>query len=53
MAEHPNATLVRQYLDTFNSDTPEAAGNFLADDVEWHEIGRAEPIIGPPRCANA
>ena len=46
MADHPNAALVRQYLDTFNSDNPEAAGEFLSDDVEWHEIGRDEPIIG-------
>jgi hypothetical protein len=44
--EHPNAALVRQYIETFTSDNPEAAGNFLADDVEWHEIGRAEAIHG-------
>lgn len=46
MDEHPNAALVRQYLETFQSDDPEAAGNFLAEDVEWHEIGRDEPIRG-------
>ena len=46
MADHPNAVLVRQYLDTFNSDNPEAAAAFLSEDVEWHEIGRSEPIRG-------
>ncbi len=46
MDEHPNVALVRKYIETFTSDDPEAAGNFLADDVEWHEIGRAEPIHG-------
>jgi hypothetical protein len=44
--EHPNATLVREYLATFQSDDPEASGNFLADDVEWHEIGRSDAIHG-------
>jgi hypothetical protein len=44
--EHPNAALVRQYIETFTSNDPEAAGDFLADDVEWHEIGRSEAIHG-------
>ncbi|MDP9272726.1 MAG: nuclear transport factor 2 family protein [Chloroflexota bacterium] len=46
MAEHPNAALFREM------DTKLSAGDFgammdmLADDVEWHEIGRAEPLRG-------
>jgi ketosteroid isomerase-like protein len=34
----------------------EAAFGVLADDVEWHEIGRAEPTRGKPggsRCSHA
>jgi uncharacterized protein len=46
MAEHPNAALFREM------DTKLTAGDFgammdmLADDVEWHEIGRTEPLRG-------
>jgi uncharacterized protein len=46
MAEHPNATLVREALDAFNTNDMEAITRILADDVEWHEIGAAEPIRG-------
>ena len=45
MDEHPNATWARKMLDAMNS-SPEAAAELMADDIEWHEIGRAEPIIG-------
>ena len=44
MAEHPNATLIRQYLD--RQDDPDALSEMLTDDIEWHEIGRSEAIHG-------
>jgi ketosteroid isomerase-like protein len=44
--EHPNVTLFKEAEATMASQGPEAWLNYLADDVEWHEIGRDEPIIG-------
>ena len=46
MAEHPNATLVRSYLNMQEMTDIEAMAEMLADDVEWHEIGRTEAIHG-------
>ena len=46
MDEHPNAVWARKMLDAMNSGGPEATAAMIADDIEWHEIGRAEPIIG-------
>jgi ketosteroid isomerase-like protein len=46
MPEHPNAAMVRELLDGFNSGNMAGLTERLADDVEWHEIGRAEPIRG-------
>jgi ketosteroid isomerase-like protein len=37
--EHPNAKLVREGLDAFNSGDYEAYGTTLADDIVWHQIG--------------
>ena len=51
MSEHPNATLVRKSVDTINGGDLAAASEFLSDDVEWHEIGRAEPIRGKAALA--
>jgi hypothetical protein len=42
MEEHPNAAIFRQYFEQGPADAAEA----IADDVEWWEIGRIEPIIG-------
>lgn len=42
MADHPNATLVRQYFGGERDDFADA----IDDDVEWWEIGRSEPIVG-------
>jgi len=39
MGDHPNATLVRNMLDAFNSGDAAAAAEFLASDVKWHMIG--------------
>jgi ketosteroid isomerase-like protein len=46
MGEHPSATLVRQMIDAMNRGDMQAASDALADDVEWHEIGRAEARHG-------
>jgi uncharacterized protein len=44
--EHPNATVFRRMSDAMNSGDMATVESTLADDVEWHEIGRAEPIRG-------
>jgi uncharacterized protein len=46
MGEHANATLVRQMMDAMDRGDTQAASDALADDVEWHEIGRAEARHG-------
>jgi ketosteroid isomerase-like protein len=51
MEEHPNATILRRLSERMNagmdaSDLEALMNESLADDVEWHEIGRAEPTIG-------
>ena len=38
--------LIRDSLDALNSGDNQAMADMLTDDVEWHEIGRAEPILG-------
>ena len=53
MAEHPNAELARQMLDAFSRGDMQAIDGFLADDVIWHEIGRAEPRRGKAELAAA
>ena len=51
MSEHPNAAVVRQSVDALNRGDLAAAAEFLSDDVEWHEIGRPEPIRGKAALA--
>jgi uncharacterized protein len=51
MAEHPNATVVREMNDAMFSGDMEGAASRLADDVVWHEIGRAEPRRGKAELA--
>jgi ketosteroid isomerase-like protein len=46
-----SVALIRDSLDALNRGDVEAAAEFLADDVEWHEIGRAEPIVGKAALA--
>ncbi len=53
MAEHPNVTLVRRAMQAMNEQDMSKAGQemavvdaFMADDIVWHEIGRAEPRRG-------
>lgn len=46
MDEHPNVASVRSWSDKFASGNWDEMMNALADDVEWHEIGRSEPTRG-------
>jgi ketosteroid isomerase-like protein len=49
--DHPNAALARRIAEAFNSGDTTAMADAIADDVEWHEIGRAEPIMGKEALA--
>ena len=40
------ADVVRQFIDSLARGELETSGSLLSDDVEWHEIGRAEPTRG-------
>ena len=51
MSDHPNAALVRKMAESFNSGDVQGMADMVADDIEWHEIGRAEPIIGKDALA--
>jgi ketosteroid isomerase-like protein len=51
MAEHPNATVVRAMNDAMASGDMEGAAARVADDVVWHEIGRAQPRRGKAELA--
>ena len=46
MAEHPNATVVREMNEKMAAGDMEGAASKVADDVVWHEIGHAEPRRG-------
>jgi ketosteroid isomerase-like protein len=46
MAEHPNAVIARRANDAFASGDMATLEARIADDVVWHEIGRAEPRRG-------
>src|SRR4051812_48538243 len=51
MDEHPNAKVLRDMADRMKAGDFGAALDGLADDVEWHEIGRAEPTRGKEALA--
>lgn len=51
MSDHPNAALIRRMAESFNSGDVQGMADMVADDIEWHEIGRAEPIIGKEALA--
>ena len=51
MDEHPNAAILRRALEALDSGDMQAGMDLLADDVEWHEIGRAEPMRGKQALA--
>jgi uncharacterized protein len=46
MSEHPNAAIVRRSMEAVGAGDLETAASLVADDVVWHEIGRAEPRRG-------
>jgi uncharacterized protein len=46
MDEHPNAKILRDLADRMAAGDFEASFGYLSDNVEWHEIGRAEPTRG-------
>jgi len=46
-----SVAILRQALSAFNRGDVQAAAELLAEDVEWHEIGRAEPIVGKAALA--
>lgn len=53
MSEHPNVALVRRALQAMTETDMSKADQemaivdaFMADDIVWHEIGRAEPRRG-------
>jgi ketosteroid isomerase-like protein len=53
MAEHPNVALVRRAIQAMTEQDMSKAQQemavvdaFMADDIIWHEIGRAEPRRG-------
>ena len=41
-----NRAMLERAIAVISDDGPAAMSPFLADDVEWYEIGRAEPIRG-------
>jgi uncharacterized protein len=43
--------VVQAALDAFNRGDEQAAAALMADDIEWHEIGRADPIVGKEALA--
>ncbi|MEZ0241322.1 MAG: nuclear transport factor 2 family protein [Chloroflexota bacterium] len=51
MQEHPNAALVRQMQSLLEQGDWTALDNLMADDIVWHEIGRAEPRRGKQEMA--
>jgi ketosteroid isomerase-like protein len=51
MEEHPNAVLVRRSLEALYTGDIQSLVALLDDDVEWYEIGRAEPTRGKAALA--
>jgi ketosteroid isomerase-like protein len=50
--EHPNAAVLRRALEALDAGDYQTGMDLLADDVEWHEIGRAEPMRGKQALAD-
>ncbi|HEX5578731.1 MAG TPA: nuclear transport factor 2 family protein [Candidatus Limnocylindria bacterium] len=48
MDEHPNVKVLHRLAEAFANmpDSMAAMEELIADDVEWHEIGRDEPTMG-------
>jgi ketosteroid isomerase-like protein len=46
-----NADVIRRSMDAWNAGDMEAAASLIADDIEWHEIGRSEAVHGKAALA--
>jgi uncharacterized protein len=48
MEEHPNVAILKRMGEAMaaGGDLDATMSDLIADDVEWHEIGRTEPTIG-------
>ena len=44
--EHPNVATMRKIDAAMNAGDMEVGFAAMADDIEWHEIGRADPVVG-------
>ena len=53
MAEHPNATLAREVVQRAKTEGSEVMGEYMADDIVWHEIGLGEARHGKAEIAAA
>ena len=51
MSDHPNAAVVRKYLESMTTGDIQTGADLLADDIEWHEIGRKDAIQGKAALA--
>ena len=51
MSDHPNAAVVRKYLEAMTTGDIQVGAEMLTDDIEWHEIGRADAIRGKAALA--
>jgi ketosteroid isomerase-like protein len=51
VSDHPNAAIVRSWLERLNSGDMQAGAAMLTDDIEWHEIGRKDAIMGKEALA--
>ena len=52
MAEHPNASLLREAISTFNRGDLGAYREYFTDDVVWH-VGGSHPLSGDYRGRDA
>jgi ketosteroid isomerase-like protein len=53
MADHPNAMWARQMWDAMLAGDLAKVAEAFADDIVWHEIGRAEPRRGKAEVQEA
>jgi ketosteroid isomerase-like protein len=50
-ASDQNAAVIEKAFEAWNSGDMQAGADLLTDDIEWHEIGRAEPVRGKAALA--
>ena len=51
MTRDENLDVIRRSFDAWQTGDMQTAASMIADDIEWHEIGRAEPIRGAAALA--